>query len=58
MKFQIYVDHHDEYRWRLFADNGEEISDSNEGYKDIRDCKHAIELIKNAVSFAPVEELL
>jgi uncharacterized protein YegP (UPF0339 family) len=55
-KFQIYKDNKGEYRWRLRADNGEVIADSNEGYKRKPDCQHAIDLVKRQAPQAEVED--
>jgi len=42
-----------EWRWRLAAGNNEVIA-SGEGYRDRKDCLHAIELVKDSKD-APVE---
>jgi uncharacterized protein len=56
-KFQIFKDAKGEYRWRLRADNGEQIADSDEGYKAKADCQHGIDLVKKEAPAAPVEDL-
>ncbi|MBH04290.1 MAG: hypothetical protein CMP08_09270 [Xanthomonadales bacterium] len=48
MKYEMYRDAADEYRWRLKAGNGEIIADSGEGYKNKSDCQHGIDLTKNS----------
>jgi len=40
----------------LKAANGKNIANSGEGYKDKKDCLHAIELVKKAGSDKVVEE--
>ena len=51
--FQVYEDAAGEWRWRLVAGNNEVIA-SGEGYRDRKDCLHAIELVKDSKD-APVE---
>lgn len=47
-KFEIYLDHAGEYRFRLRARNGENIA-ASEGYKAKASCKNGIEsVVKNA----------
>lgn len=50
MKFEVYKDNIDEYRWRLKATNGKILADSSEGYKNKQDCLHAINLITSNVA--------
>ena len=45
--FQVYQDGEGEWRWRLVAGNNEVIA-SGEGYRDKKDCLHAIELVKDS----------
>lgn len=45
--FRVYEDAAGEWRWRLVAGNERVIADSGEGYRDKRDCLHAIELVKD-----------
>lgn len=56
MKYEIYQDNRQEYRWRLRATNGRIIADSAEGYVNKSDCLHAIDLVKDSKN-APVEDL-
>ncbi len=56
MKFVIYKDRSNEYRWRLKAANGRIVADSGEGYVNKSDCRAAIELIKRHASSAAVED--
>ena len=46
--FRVYEDSAGEWRWRLVAGNDRIIADSGEGYRDKRDCLHAIELVKDS----------
>ena len=46
--FQVYKDSAGEWRWRLVAGNDQVIADSGEGYRDKKDCLHAIELVKDS----------
>jgi uncharacterized protein YegP (UPF0339 family) len=48
MKFHIYQDANNEYRWRLKAANGKIIADSGEGYTTKQSCKDGIELVRKA----------
>ena len=48
MKFHVYKDRRNEYRWRLIAANGKVIADSGEGYSSKQSCKDGIELVKKA----------
>ena len=53
--FEFYIGEDDEYRWRLRAPNGEIIA-SGEGYKEKRDCKAGIELVKKYSPTARVDD--
>ena len=53
-KFEIYKDNAGEFRWRMRANNGEPIADSNEGYKAKADCKHGVDLVKRDAAEAEV----
>jgi uncharacterized protein YegP (UPF0339 family) len=57
LKFEIYKDRSGEHRWRLLASNGQNIASSGQGYKDQRDCEHAIDVIKKGAEKAKVEEV-
>jgi uncharacterized protein len=46
MKFHVYKDRRNEYRWRLNAANGKILADSAEGYTTKQSCKDGIELFK------------
>lgn len=48
MKFEVYQDNKDEWRWRYVASNGRIIADSGEGYSRKEDCLHGIELMKDS----------
>lgn len=48
MKYIIYKDKLNEWRWYLKAANGKKIAESGEGYKNKSDCLNAIELVKNS----------
>ncbi|MBA2689406.1 MAG: DUF1508 domain-containing protein [Burkholderiales bacterium] len=56
MKFIVYKDAADEWRWRLQEANGRVTAASGAGYRDKKDCLYGIELVK--LSFGtPVEDL-
>jgi uncharacterized protein YegP (UPF0339 family) len=44
------------WRWRLFARNGKAVAQSVERYRNIGDCKDAIQLVKSTNDQTPIEE--
>jgi uncharacterized protein YegP (UPF0339 family) len=56
LKFETFEDRAKQYRWHLKASNGQIIAISGQGYKDKRDCEHAIDVIKKGAEKAKVEE--
>lgn len=52
MKFDLYRDNKNEWRWRIKASNGKIIGDSGEGYKNRQD---AIDMIKEIVKITQIE---
>lgn len=54
MKFSIYVDSKNEYRWRLRATNGQIIAVSGEGYISKSDCQAGIRLVQTGAPSAQV----
>jgi uncharacterized protein YegP (UPF0339 family) len=50
MKFHIYKDSRQEYRWKLKAANGAIIADSGEGYSSKQACKFGIALVQRSNS--------
>lgn len=56
MKFVMYRDSKDEWRWSLYSRNGRIIADSGEGYKYRGKCRRAIERIVLQVAAAKIEE--
>lgn len=44
MKFEMYKDSSNQYRWRLKASNGEIIA-SGEAYRNRQDCINAVNLV-------------
>ena len=57
MKFEIYRDAKEGYRWRLKSGNGQIIATSGQGYKAKADCKSAIDVIMRDAATAKVEEV-
>lgn len=55
MKFETFLDKAGEWRWTLKADNGDPIATSGEGYKNMSDCLHGIELVKSTDKNTPVD---
>jgi uncharacterized protein len=47
LKFFLYKNSQNEWRWNLKANNGEIIANSTEGYVHKTDARHAIDLIRN-----------
>ena len=45
MKFEIYKDKAEEFRWRLKAGNGETLATPGQGYKKIADAKKGVESV-------------
>ncbi|MFN8583418.1 MAG: DUF1508 domain-containing protein [Gemmatimonadaceae bacterium] len=56
MRFHMYRDEQEYWRWRLRAVNGRIIADSAEGYHNRLDCRHAIELVMGSRGAEVVEE--
>ena len=54
MKFHIYRDHNNEWRWFLQAENGRKIATSAEGYHNERDCLDGISLVMGTHHQTPV----
>lgn len=54
MKYKVYSDLNRQYRWRLIAANGRIIANSGEGYYNLQDCIHAINLVAGSTG-APIE---
>ncbi len=48
MKFIVYKDSREQFRWRLEADNFRIIADSGQGYNSKQHCMEAIELVKKS----------
>jgi uncharacterized protein len=46
-----------DYRWRLIAGNNKRIANSGEGYRNLADCLHAIDLVASTdgvpIRYAP-----
>ena len=56
MKFEMYRDKKNEWRWTLFARNGRIIADSGESYKRRGKCRRIIERIILNVGTAKITE--
>ena len=54
--FETYTVAANDTRWRLKSTNGQIIASSGQGYKDKRDCEHAIDVIKRGAEKAKVED--
>ncbi|MCO7398307.1 DUF1508 domain-containing protein [Stenotrophomonas maltophilia] len=51
-QFVIYKDTANEFRWRLYAQNGRVVADSGEGYKNRADCVHGARLVASVATGA------
>jgi uncharacterized protein YegP (UPF0339 family) len=57
MKFYIYRDAQNQWRWYLLAANNvDKIADSAEGYRNKQDCLHGIGLVMDTNRSTPVYE--
>lgn len=45
MKYQVYKDSLEEWRWRLKSSNGRILADSGEGYSSKQECKEDIDRV-------------
>ena len=54
MKFFVYRDHNNEWRWFLQAENGKRIAESGEGYHNERDCLDGISIVMGTTLQTPV----
>ena len=54
-QFQIYQDARSEWRWRYVAENGNNMANGGEGYKNKSDCENGIKKMKNSQDVAVVE---
>lgn len=55
LKFKVFQDKRDQWRWHLIAGNGRIIADSAESYHNKQDCLKGVDLVKNACQETPVE---
>ena len=55
-KFEIYQDAKSEFRWRFQANNGKVLAESQEGYLNRDNCRHAIILIKQETGNATISD--
>jgi uncharacterized protein len=46
MEPEFYIDVAGQWRWRMRAGNGRVVADSGEGYRNLADCQHGLELIR------------
>lgn len=56
MKYHVYKDASNEWRWRLKAQNGNIIADSGEGYSTKADCLAGIQSVKGSSNAQVVED--
>ncbi len=56
MKFNIYKDDKNEFRWKLRGNNNRTIANSGEGYNSKQHCREAIELVKASVDAEIIDE--
>ncbi len=56
-KFEVYADASGKYRWRLVANNGENIASSGEAFDSKANAKRAAETVKATAADADVIEV-
>ena len=52
--FEVYRDKSQQYRWRLRSGNQRIIADCGEGYVQMGDCEHGIELVRRGDADAEI----
>jgi len=57
MKFEIYPDKKDEYRWRLVSSNGQTIASSGEAFASKANARRAAENVKENAGKADIVEV-
>ena len=57
MKFYIYLDKKNLWRWRLKARNGRTVAESGQGYKRKASCFNGIFIVKSDGSWADIVEI-
>jgi uncharacterized protein YegP (UPF0339 family) len=48
MAYYVYKDIAGEWRWYLLAANNRKLANSGEGYKNLADCRSAIDLVASS----------
>lgn len=54
--YELYTDKSNEWRWRLLSENGNNIGNSGEGYKNFQDCFELVKKIKGNADIRIVNE--
>lgn len=54
MYFYVYPDNNREWRWALYAANGNIIADSGEGYANKQDCVNMINVVATKTAGIPI----
>jgi hypothetical protein len=57
MKFEIYPDKKDEYRWRLVSSNGQTIASSGEAFASKANARRAAENVKENAGKADIVDV-
>lgn len=57
MKYEIYRDKADEYRWRFVASNGRIMADSSEGYDTKAGCRASLAVFRDGQASATIVDL-
>lgn len=55
MKFKVFKDTENEWRWHLLADNNKIVADSGESYINKVDCLAGLSLVRSVDEDTPVE---
>lgn len=56
MKFVLYTDASNQYRWTLYAANNRKIANSGESYWNRADALAAINLVRGTSGSTPIQE--
>ena len=57
MRFEVYVDMQNGWRWRFISNSGRIIAVSSESYEDKASCLRAIEIVKKYAPDAPIKQV-
>jgi len=58
LRFEIYKDKRNEWRWVLISKNNKKVATSGEGFKTKQMCKKSISLLKRDIIIAKIIEVI